>query len=76
MTKLIDEQYGLLINGQWVPAEDGATFETFNPATGEKLAVCADASKADVQKAVDAARAAQPGWAKRSVQATVSLGSL
>lgn len=68
MTKLIDDQYGLLINGQWVPAEDGATFETFNPATGEKLAVCADASKGDVQKAVDAARAAQPGWAKRSVQ--------
>ena len=28
----IDAKYDLLINGEWVPAEGGETFETFNPA--------------------------------------------
>ena len=26
MEKLLQEQYGLYINGKWVPASDGATF--------------------------------------------------
>lgn len=34
----LDKKYGLFINGEWVDAEGGKTFETFNPATGEKLA--------------------------------------
>ena len=59
MTKnLIDARYGLFINGEWVDAEGGKTFVTTNPATGEKLAECADASAADVDRAVKAARAA------------------
>ena len=56
------QKNGLLINGEWVDAQNGATFETFNPATGEKLADCADASAADVDRAVAAARAAFPDW--------------
>ncbi|MBP3437759.1 MAG: aldehyde dehydrogenase family protein [Sutterella sp.] len=56
------QKFGLLINGEWVDAQNGATFETFNPATGEKLADCADASAADVDRAVAAARAAFPAW--------------
>ena len=47
------KEYGLLIGGQWVPAEGGETFETTNPATAEVLARCANASANDVQKAVD-----------------------
>lgn len=65
---LIDKKYGLFINGEWVDAEGGKTFETFNPATGEKLADCADASAADIERAVAAARAAFPAWSKTSVQ--------
>lgn len=60
----IDAKYDLLINGEWVPAEGGETFETFNPATGEKLADCANASPADIDRAVEAARAAFPAWSK------------
>ena len=56
----IDAKYDLLINGEWVPAEGGETFETFNPANGEKLADCANASPADIDRAVAAARAAFP----------------
>ena len=57
----IDAKYDLLINGEWVPAEGGETFETFNPANGEKLADCANASPADIDRAVAAARALQAG---------------
>ena len=42
----LKDHYGLLINGEWVPAENGKEFETKNPATGEHLAFCADASAA------------------------------
>ena len=68
MARFIRDRYQLLINGEWVDAENGATFETFNPATGEKLATCADAGAADVEKAVQAARAAQPAWAAKSAE--------
>ncbi len=40
------------------------TFETHNPATGEKLGVLAQASDDDVDRAVKAAREAQADWAK------------
>ena len=66
MSVYIKERYGLLIDGQWVDAENGATFITSNPATGEKLAECADASVGDVDRAVQAARKAFPAWAAKS----------
>ncbi len=73
MTYEFAKEYSLLIGGQWVPAEGGETFETTNPATGEVLARCADASADDVQKAVDAARAAFPAWAAKSAQERAAL---
>ena len=69
----IDAKYDLLINGEWVPAEGGETFETFNPANGEKLADCANASPADIDRAVAAARAAFPAWAAKSPQERAAL---
>ena len=48
----------LFIGGQWVDALSGETFETVNPATGEVLAEVANAGKADVDRAVVAARQA------------------
>src|SRR5215469_4694229 len=44
----------LLINGQWVSSSK--TFDTINPATGEILTQVAEASGADVDRAVEAAR--------------------
>lgn len=46
----------LLINGEWVNAANGNTFDTFNPATEEKITSIASATKEDVDKAVKAAR--------------------
>jgi len=57
MVKL-QEKYGLFINGEFVPASSGNTLDTFDPATGKKLAAIADASKEDVDAAVKAAREA------------------
>ena len=48
----------LLIDGKWVPAESGKTFDTYNPATDEVLCKVAEGGKADVDKAVKAARKA------------------
>src|ERR1700735_3161838 len=48
----------LFINGQWVEAASGKTFETPNPATGETLARVAEGDAEDIDRAVKAARAA------------------
>ena len=51
------------IGGEWVVAAEGGWFETRNPARGTKLARAADGTGPDVDAAVQAARAAQVGWA-------------
>ncbi len=58
----------LLIGGKWVDAEGSKTFETRNPATDEVLCRVAEGSKADVDKAVKAARKAfeEGPWHKMS----------
>ena len=56
-----DRRFGLFIGGAWTPGK-GETFETLNPATGKPLARLAQATPAEVDRAVRAARAAQPGW--------------
>ena len=62
-------KYQLFIDGQWVDAESGKTFTTPNPATGQPLAEVAEADKADVDKAVAAARRAYEGkWSKLSAR--------
>jgi 2,5-dioxopentanoate dehydrogenase len=56
--------YKNLINGQWVDASNGATFENRNPAnTGEVLGTFPAATRADTQRAIAAAREALPKWA-------------
>ncbi|HEX7338019.1 MAG TPA: aldehyde dehydrogenase family protein, partial [Gemmatimonadales bacterium] len=54
-------RFGLFIGGEWTPGGE-ETFETLNPANGKPLARVAQATAADVDRAVRAARAAQPGW--------------
>eukprot|EP00349_Pseudokeronopsis_sp_Brazil_P004990 CAMPEP_0202960832 /NCGR_PEP_ID=MMETSP1396-20130829/4986_1 /ASSEMBLY_ACC=CAM_ASM_000872 /TAXON_ID= /ORGANISM="Pseudokeronopsis sp., Strain Brazil" /LENGTH=339 /DNA_ID=CAMNT_0049680315 /DNA_START=20 /DNA_END=1039 /DNA_ORIENTATION=+ len=48
----------LLINGKFVNSTSGKTFDTFNPATEEKIASVQEADKQDVELAVRAARKA------------------
>jgi betaine-aldehyde dehydrogenase len=50
--------YQNYVNGQWVSAAGGATFPVYDPSTEEVIAHVAEATAADVDKAVKAARAA------------------
>src|SRR5258708_34449772 len=55
----------MLIDGKWVDAASGKTFETHNPATGELLATVAEGDAEDINRAVAAARRAFEGpWSK------------
>ncbi|MET7996316.1 NAD-dependent succinate-semialdehyde dehydrogenase [Amycolatopsis sp. NPDC005232] len=53
----------LFVGGKWVPAKSGKTFEVQDPSTGTALCEVADAGAEDGMAALDAAVAAQAGWA-------------
>ncbi|QPI53258.1 aldehyde dehydrogenase family protein [Massilia antarctica] len=55
-----ERRFGLFIDNAWLEPAD--TFATTNPADGKELAQVSQASGADVDRAVEAARRAQPGW--------------
>jgi phenylacetaldehyde dehydrogenase len=56
---------GHLIDGTWTPSQSGATFPVHNPATGGVIANVALGDKADVDRAVQAARRALAGpWSR------------
>ena len=54
--------FKMLIGGEFVDADGGALSEALDPSTGEAVAEIPDASRADVARAIAAARAAQPAW--------------
>ncbi|MDQ0034286.1 aldehyde dehydrogenase (NAD+) [Variovorax boronicumulans] len=56
------EGFGHFIGGRFTDVSAGAQFDTAEPATGQRLAGIAQGSAEDVDAAVAAARAAQPGW--------------
>ena len=55
-------RFGHFINGEWHQPLDGRFFDTIDPATGDKLATVSQGSVADIDAAVQAARAAFPKW--------------
>src|ERR671936_850181 len=65
MAVATEREYGLFVNGERVEAASGEIRKLTEPATGEPLARVASAGEADVDRAVDAARAALAGdWGK------------
>jgi betaine-aldehyde dehydrogenase len=54
--------FRMLVGGELVAAEAGATTEAIDPSTGNPVAEVPEASRGDVESAVAAARAAQPAW--------------
>ncbi len=51
------------IDGEQVPALSGETLDKLSPHSGERLYGIARSGSDDVQRAIQAAAAAQPGWA-------------
>jgi aldehyde dehydrogenase (NAD+) len=55
-----ERRFGLFIDNAW--SAPAATFASHNPADGKELAQLTQARSDDVNRAVEAARRAQPGW--------------
>jgi phenylacetaldehyde dehydrogenase len=69
-SSFLSHQHQLFIDGENVAAESGKRFEVLNPATGLVIATVAEGDKADVNKAVKAARRAFESGAWRSMTAS------
>ncbi|KAL1304082.1 hypothetical protein AAFC00_000517 [Neodothiora populina] len=54
------------VNGKWVDAKSGQTFEVHDPATHMLIGTMPEMSKDDVQTAIDAAAAALPEFRKKT----------
>ncbi|SFU61624.1 NAD-dependent succinate-semialdehyde dehydrogenase [Xenorhabdus koppenhoeferi] len=59
-TSLLRQQ--AYINGQWIDADNKATFKVTNPATGEVLVNISDMGATETQSAIEAAKNALPAW--------------
>jgi acyl-CoA reductase-like NAD-dependent aldehyde dehydrogenase len=68
----------LLIDGERVPAADGRTFDTLDPATATPITSVAHAGSEDIDRALGAARRALDAgsWAKASASARARLINL
>ncbi len=56
------------INGQWTPADSGATQPVKDPATGETICEVATCGTAETRRAIEAAEAALPAWRNRTAK--------
>ncbi len=56
------------VAGEWIDADDGATFPVTNPARGDVLAQVADLGVAETRRAIEAANAAQKDWAAKTAK--------
>jgi succinate-semialdehyde dehydrogenase/glutarate-semialdehyde dehydrogenase len=71
MMKLKDPQLlreQAYVNGEWVGADSGASFEVTNPATGAVLARVPDMLEGEARRAIEAAAAAWPAWAAKTAK--------
>jgi succinate-semialdehyde dehydrogenase/glutarate-semialdehyde dehydrogenase len=56
----------MYIDGSWMAAASGSTFDSFNPATGESIGTLPDGGAEDAKYAVAVAARAFPAWAART----------
>ena len=61
------------IDGAWVGSDSGATFDVTNPVDDSVIAQVADLGRAEVARAIDAAHAAQAGWAAKLASERYSI---
>ena len=56
------DDYRMLIGGDWVASESGATFDATSPSTGEVIGSIPEGTRGDAQRAIAAANEAWPAW--------------
>jgi aldehyde dehydrogenase (NAD+) len=57
-------EYKMFIDGEWTSSPDGEFYDDYNPYTGEVFARVASGKRADAKRAIEAATAAFPIWAR------------
>src|SRR3569833_1624092 len=62
-------RYENFIGGKWVAPAKGGYFDNVSPTTGQVICQMPRSQAEDVERALDAAHAAAPGWAKTAVAA-------
>lgn len=68
-----ESRYENFIGGEWMAPAQGRYFENLTPVTGQPFCEIARSDEADVDKALDAAHAAAPGWAKTAPAARAAI---
>jgi succinate-semialdehyde dehydrogenase/glutarate-semialdehyde dehydrogenase len=61
------------IDGAWADADDGATIEVTNPATGETLGTVPKMGANETRRAIEAANAAWPAWRAKTAKERSSI---
>lgn len=61
------------IDGQWVNADSGKTFDVRNPANGEVIAQIADAGADETRRAIEAAERALPAWRDKTAKERANI---
>ena len=56
------------VAGEWADAQNAATRDVLNPASGQKLGTVPNMGAAETRRAIEAAAAALPAWAKKTAQ--------
>ncbi|MBV9650909.1 MAG: aldehyde dehydrogenase [Pseudonocardiales bacterium] len=68
-----ESRYDHFIGGEYVPPAKGQYFDNPTPATGQTFTEIARGTADDVERAVDAAQGAAPGWGKTPVAERADL---
>ena len=61
------------IDGKWVDADGRATLDVINPATREKIGTVPKMGAAETRRAIEAASAALPAWAKKTAKERAAI---
>ncbi len=59
---------GAYIDGSWVDADDGSTYDVENPANGRVIAQVAQCGTDETRRAIEAAERAMPAWQRKSAK--------
>ena len=69
----VKKQYGNFIGGKFVAPVRGQYFDNLSPISGQVICSVARSSAEDVEKALDAAHAAAPGWGRTSASGRATI---
>ncbi|MEM6903584.1 MAG: NAD-dependent succinate-semialdehyde dehydrogenase [Pseudomonadota bacterium] len=61
------------VDGAWIDADSGKTFEVTNPSTGEVIGTVPDLGKAETDRAIAAANAAWPAWKAKTAKERAAI---